>query len=397
MMVLFAFILPVVVLFCGLTLDVGMVELRKTQMQTAADAAALGAVMEAERGPEDWVTQGQEDAAINGFTNGTNNVTVTIAQQPTYGPYAGRYDAIQATISQPVNTLFMGMLHGGKVTVTARAVALQTPCMYLTGNGPIGGYTLYGFTGSLLGVACPVNVNTSITVQPNAGVATDALSVAGSASSSSVSGFTYPSPYYGIPAVTDPLSSIAQPSAGACNHNNYSLSGGNATLNPGTYCGGLNLSNSNVALNPGLYVITGGATWSGGTITGSGVTLFFTKGSSSSYGQFVIENGATVTLSAPTSTANGGTTGVLVFADRSWVQTSAEDFELIGANVTADGIWYMPGAGFLVWSCGTLQANNYFGVIANGMFFAGTQFFLSNNYSGLSGGNPMRARSTLVE
>jgi hypothetical protein len=57
----------------------------------------------------------------------------------------------------------------------------------------------------------------------------------------------------------------------------------------------------------------------------------------------------------------------------------------------------MPGAGFLVWSCGTLQANNYFGVIANGMFFAGTQFFLSNNYSGLSGGNPMRARSTLVE
>jgi len=397
MMVLFAFTLPLVVLFCGLTLDTGMVELKKMQMQTAADAAALGAVMEAERGPEDWITHGQEDAAINGFTNGTNNVTVTIAQQPTYGAYNGHYDAIQATISQPVNTLFMGMLNGGKVTVTARAVALQTPCMYLTGNGPIAGASLYGFTGSLLGNACPVDVNTAMNIEPSAKIDVDAINVTGSAAASVDSGQTYPSPNYNAPAVVDPLASMASPSFSACTHNNYSLSGGSATLNPGTYCNGLNLTNSTVALNPGLYIITGGATWNGGNITGSGVTLFFTKGNSSSYGQFVVEGNANVTLSAPTSTANGGTTGVLIFADRSWVQTGTEDFELIGANITADGIWYLPGAGMLVWSCGTLQANNYFGIVAQDVFFAGTILQLANNYSSISYGNPMRARSTLVE
>ena len=75
MSLFFAIALPVLILFCGLTLDVGRAELLKIQMQSASDAAAIGAELESERGVAggsfgsvggswDWMAQGKQDAAI---------------------------------------------------------------------------------------------------------------------------------------------------------------------------------------------------------------------------------------------------------------------------------------------------------------------------------------------
>jgi uncharacterized membrane protein len=136
---LFAIGLLVCVLFCGLTLDIGRMELLKIQMQNASDAAAIGAELESERAEAccgssfDWATQGKQDAVINGFTDGANGATVTIVQNPTTGLYAGRYDAIQVTITQTFATFFMGALNGGSYTLTTQSAALVPPCTYFMG------------------------------------------------------------------------------------------------------------------------------------------------------------------------------------------------------------------------------------------------------------------------
>jgi len=392
MLVLYAAVMPVVLLFCGLSLDVGILELTKLRMQTAADAGALAAQLEAERGTGNWQTMAMEDASINGFTNGVDNVTITVSQQPNFGDYEGRYDALQVTITQRLSTVFMWTLNGGMVTVSAASVVLMTPCGYFYGGGT-GGATSYGvdvYTGSLLGNTCPLYASNGIEIESAGQMAMNAEDITGSSGQSSLPGFAFPTPVFNTVSIPDPLAWETEPSfSGTCNRTGYSLSHTTITLSPGNYCKGLNLSNSNVTLSPGLYVITGGATWTSSTVSGTGVTLFFTNGGgATSYGQFIVQNASSVSLSAPTDSTNGGVPGVLVFADRNWVRTGNQDFQLSQSYYYGDGIWYIRGAGMYVNACGTVTAPNYFGIVADNLYTTATIIHLLNNYSNLQAGNP---------
>jgi hypothetical protein len=407
MLVLFAAVLPIVVLFCGLTLDVGLLELKKLQMQEAADAAALGAQQEAERGTNNWVAIGRADAGINGFTNGVNNVTVTVVEQTTSGAYAGHYDTIQATVTQPVSTLFLGGLAGSTVTLSAQASALLTPCIYLTGTGGLQTYSLDVATGSLNGDSCPVYVNTNMRVQSAAKMSVEAIDVTGSASGSVLSGsVVYPPPNFNVRTMADPLASVTQPPYTGCVHNSgYTVLNTVATLAPSSYCNGLTIFNSTVILSPGTYFITGTVTWTNSTVTGSGVTLFFTHDAGGAYRGLQVSN-SIITLSSPTD-ASDPYEGIVVFTDRAWVPNNPpQDFTLYHSDVTTDGIWYLTGTGLSVTSClpstaakngCTLTGNNYFGVIADNLLLNGTIFAPLNNYSNLSGGNPFVTQATLVQ
>jgi Flp pilus assembly protein TadG len=415
MLVLFAAVLPIIILFCGLTLDVGMLELKKLQMQTAADAAALGAEMEAERGSNSAQVKaiGIADAGINGFTNGSNNVTVTLPQFPDYptyptsGAYAGRWDAFEATVTQSVSTIFLGALNGGSVTLSAQASALLTPCVYLTGTGTLQQYTLDVATGSLNGDSCPVYVNTSLRVQAAGKMAVEAIGVAGAAADSVLSGsVVYPPPNFNIPTTADPLAYVAQPPYTGCVHNSgYTVSNNpSATLSPTSYCNGLTISNSTVTLSPGTYFITGVVSWTNSNVTGIGVTLFFTHDAGNVYRGITISN-STVNLSAPTDVSNPYQ-GIVVYADRAWVPHATQDFQIYHSDVTTDGIWYLTGAGLEVTSClpataasnnCTMTGNNYFGVIADNMLLTGTIFNPRNDYSNLATGNPLRTLGALVQ
>jgi len=402
MLVLFAAVMPVVILFCGLCVDVGMLQLKQLQMQSAADSAALAAEIEAERGPGDWSTQAQQDAAVNGFTNGSNNTTVSVQVQPSSGSYAGRYDVMQVTITQTVNTLFMGTLNGGTVTLTAQSQALMTPCIFLMGS-TLQSYTLVLGSGSIVGESCPAYINTNILIGTSTTPATslEAIDVSGSAAASSGASNTYPTVVFNTPTLSDPLAATASPSFSACQAANTSYSKSNVssllTLSPGTYCKGITLNNdSNVYLSPGKYIITGGATWTNSTVSGTGVTLFFTQGGGGSYGQFSIYN-STINLSAPGDTSNSGVPGILVFADRNWVNTAAQDFIVWNTSFVGDGIWYLTGTGLLIYNCSNFYAPNYLGLVADNAVFWGTEVIFSNNYSSVSIGNPFRTIGALVQ
>jgi hypothetical protein len=397
MLAFFGVTLPVVILLCGLSIDLGMLELREQRMQTAADAAAISAEVEAERGTGNWVTIAKQDAGQNGFTDGANGTTVNVVEQATYGAYNGRWDTVQVTITQQVKTIFMGTLNGGYVTAKATSLAQITPCLYLLGTGALQNQSFIVYTGSVLADSCPTYA-TAINILSYGNVAVEAVNVSGSSSSSSESGFVYPSPVFNVPVLTDPLAYITSPSfSGGCNHTSYSLTSGTANLTPGTFCKGLNISNATVNLAAGLYIITGGATWSNATVNGTGVTLFFTTGGGGGYGQFLIQNGSHIALSAANDSSNNAIPAILVFADRNWTTTGAQDFQLVSSTMSGDGIWYIPHAGLEIWSAGTYTAPHYLGVVADNIFTAGTMFEPMNNYSYVSTGNPFRTKAPLVQ
>jgi len=152
-----------------------------------------------------------------------------------------------------------------------------------------------------------------------------------------------------------------------------------------------------VTLKPGLYVITGGANWYNSTITGTGVTLYFTSGGGSSYGKFDISGGSAVTLSAPTTSSGGSIAGILVFTDRAWVHTNPQDVDLIQSTFTGDGIWYLPGTGWYIQNGGTVTGYHYFGIVADNLTFSGSSIRPLNDYEYVTGGNPFRRQGALVQ
>ena len=81
------------------------------------------------------------------------------------------------------------------------------------------------------------------------------------------------------------------------------------TLGPGNYCSGISVKgNKDVVLTAGTYVITGGGVdFNGtGTVSGTGVTLYFGPGG----GSITFPWNQTIKLTAPTT---GTYAGILVY------------------------------------------------------------------------------------
>src|ERR1700722_19684781 len=75
--------------FAGLGIDMGMLRYQKRLQQTAADAGAIAGANNLAF-PSLGITAGAQGASAgNGFTDGANNVTVTVHNGPTSGPHNG--------------------------------------------------------------------------------------------------------------------------------------------------------------------------------------------------------------------------------------------------------------------------------------------------------------------
>ena len=96
-----AVMLPVLMIFVALSTDLGYLYLRKRQMQSAADAAAMYAIQEVRRGNDSLVqSEGWAGSLDNGFENGVDGVTVTVSHPPVSGPFTGDDQAVEAVICQ---------------------------------------------------------------------------------------------------------------------------------------------------------------------------------------------------------------------------------------------------------------------------------------------------------
>ena len=172
----------------------------------------------------------------------------------------------------------------------------------------------------------------------------------------------------GMTAVADPYVDVKLPPFSGCDQRNFS-SHTAVTINPGVYCGGMQLNaNANVTLKPGLYYLDGGGLQvnGGATLTGDGVTLVFTSSSMGNWATATINGGATVNLTPP---ATGPTVGIVMFGDRQAPVGTTYKFNGGASQYFAGAIYFPTGA--VNFSGGMSTSTSCTKIIADTITFSG--------------------------
>lgn len=429
MTMMYALMITVLIGFAGLAIDVGSFQVAKRQAQSAADAAAMGALRELELGNAgNLALAGKNDASLNGFTDGQKNTTVTINNPPLHGSFAGNNAAVEAVIQRTVPTYFMMIFGQNSVTLSAYAVGRTT-----TTEGSIGGciFALNAHAKSALsinGTSISLNTGCSAIVDSDDGSAFTmgsgaTFNLSNQAHVGVKGGWTFggqsslmdvsvnpaqPENPSHVLAYGDPLASVPVPNtAGLTVRSTSTVTYGknnppdDNTLNPGIYCGGINFNDSNniwYTLKPGIYVLAGGGLTanSAAMLKGTGVTFYNTAAaagnmwgcpSASSHAPMTLDGQALVNLKAP---ASGAGVGMLFFDDRSIYDNRLNKI-VGGAASTFDGALYFRNNPLQFG--GNNSTNGYMVIVADTISINGTST-LGNNYSSLSNPNPFAPSST---
>lgn len=359
----------------GLALDASFLYFQKRRMQTAADAGAYGAALEKLRGHDNTAASAaaQNDTGLNGFTNSTDNITVTVNIPPVSGSKAGDSKYIEVIITQPQPTWFMRAVNFNSALVSARAVAgvgnTNNGCVYALNRDTSNvnnGFFANGATTSSF--SCGVFSNANFRSTGTGCVSTPTVSYTGTYDNHNGTPGCGPTGVgQGVPIV-DPLKdkyTLPTP-YGTCDHSsqvkitnnsNESPAGsGVTTLQPGVYCGGISIGGSatNVVFSPGNYILMGGgmSISSSVVVSGTGVTFWNTypTGEPNKYDAITINGSGVVHLTAPTvatgtldSAGRALSQGLLFWQDPT-VSWSASNGNIIagGANSVFDGIIYFP-------------------------------------------------------
>jgi Putative Flp pilus-assembly TadE/G-like len=393
--------LTVLLGFGGLAIDMGALRYEKRLQQTAADAAAVAGASNLTHG---GVTTGAQNAsAANGFTNGVNNVTVTINNPPASGPHSGNGNYVEALVVAVQPTYFMRIFGINSETITARAVATNisgganSGCLYTLGppSSSIEGVNING-SAILNAPTCGIVDNGNYNTKGNALiVSASTFGVSGSANISGPGGTvtctsgTSACPTYGAPASSDPLSYLTPPAVQTPSFGKVTTSG-TQTLQPGEYSSITIGKNSTVTMNPGIYYVdgSGGMSFNGaGTVTGSGVTVYFTNGATiNATGG---GNKLDIQLSPPTS---GPYAGVLFYQDPN--DTAAPS--LGGDNNSFfKGILYFPKVQLTFFGNNVSYATGI--VVADAIALSGNPTVNLQGTAGLPPGVTIVSSSTLVE
>lgn len=339
-MVLVSLMLPVLLLFVGLVVDVGNLYFHRRMVQNAADAAAMaGAVQLAVSQPKAQNTA-LAYAATNGYNNDGANNTVDV-NFPS--------GCLRVIVTEQVRPLLVSLVWNGTFPVSARAgacamnVAVSASVIVLEPQDPD---ALVMSGGALLQVnRGNVHVNSrssdAVSLSGNARIVTQTPTTIVGGYSTSGNASISPEPTSG-PALLDPLRSLPTPSdPGSCKTITKS-----ATLNPGCYS--IKLSGSNkVTLQPGIYWIKGGLSLSGkAELSGQGVMLYIADD------DVDLSGGGKVALTPPSS---GVYAGVTFFGARSEII----DFKLTGGSALSEleGIVYSPNGTLTLSGGSTMRAN----------------------------------------
>lgn len=404
---LMAFGLVALIGAASLAVDVGYWRYQQRVQQSATDSAAIAAGIESDyvtgSGPTAQAavsTAGRADAATNGFTDGTNNATVTVNYPPKApDPYATtspdayqKYSAVEVVVSRIQPQFFSGIFGGAAPVVRTRAVALATSnnsnCVYALNKNNLSnaGITIQG-GGAGIAEGSP-STNYAI-YAPTCGIVTDnVLTVTGSAaniadatigfvknSTSANANFVggqpapaniVPDPCYSIPACSNFKTALSDPNSphaldvpkttGVCS---IGTSGLGIVCTPGVYNATLTnatttlpfISSSTIDFLPGVYVLNAGLSFSGNVTStpnalaplNTGVT-FYNAGATS---QFSISGNVSLSIAAPTAaqTALNPFTNLVYYQGPN--NPSSVVFDGRGSgSLNLQGVIYAPAAQF---------------------------------------------------
>jgi hypothetical protein len=358
----------------ALALDLGLMWGAKRRMQTAADAGALaGAVASRQTPAQDVTTAAKDASALNGFTDGTGGVNVTV--NPSYSGGGCTANCVKVTVEQEQATYFLRVVGYTQIDVQASAVAGTTndsnDCIYALGpKSPA-----LRITGTPdVNSSCGAVVNNNAQCGGNFTFSAP-IGVAGTAQNCPANTVT------GISPVPDPFSYLGTSPPACSGSTSQTINNGQTvTLTPGDYCHGITIHNgATVTFGAGTYNLgSHGLTIDGGTIRGTGVT-FVSTGNDSFTGSPLIN------LSAPTTdtnVTNGSGSTVNVKGILFW-DTSSSTSTISGTSgSTFDGALYFPNSELKY--AGTSASSGYTMIAADQVTITGNTT-VGDNYTSIGG------------
>ncbi|MBI3677966.1 MAG: hypothetical protein HY243_15260 [Proteobacteria bacterium] len=369
-----ALLAPVLIGCGGLATEGGLWIYEHQTLQGAADSAALSAAtLYSLNTSKSLTTQASGIVATYGYTVGVNSTTVTVHRPPTTGNYTSNSKAVEIIVSTSQPRLLSGIYSSTPVTITGLAVALAgnngTGCVLSLNSTVSGGTTSQGSSAIVLNGCSLYDNSSSGTALINGGSATitaDSVNVVGGISGTGITATNGINK--GVSAISDPYASVSPPSFSGCDSTNLSIKT-TVTLNPGVYCQGIQMNaGANVTLNPGIYYIDRGSLSVNGsaTLSGTGVTLVFTSSTGSNYASALINGGATINLTAPTT---GPTAGIVIYGDRKMPTSTTFKFNG-GSGQILGGAVYLPD-GTVNYSGGASGSTNCTQLIGDTITFSG--------------------------
>ncbi len=314
--VMSAIVLPLLFGFAAFGIEVSGWYLTQRKMQGSADAAVISAAAAYIAG-DDYVSVGKTYASQNGWTDGSNSVTVAITGFLTASP-----PHIDADISQAQTSMFSKFLPGVTAMPTLKAhasvtlvtnTANGTGCLIGLSHTASGGAIQISGQGNLNAPSCIVASNTTTPTQPpnncvnvsppcitlsggNAGMNIAELDVATKAPFACPSGPTCTvgktQTFYPL-WTHDPYATLVMPTIPSCPGINPATSGGGGVTvySPGVYCqsGGISVTNNQYA------VFKAGTYWLGGSNNATASSLAISGGS---YVNLPLSTVASATVSA---------------------------------------------------------------------------------------------------
>jgi hypothetical protein len=448
-LILVAVGLPVFLGMLGLGIDVGYLRYMKWRMQAAADAAAVGGAhallySAPAKAAEGVGMSARRDAKKNGFDYQTPGVTVTVNNPPLQGSCVGKsYDGfcVEVIVSQPQPTFFMKVFGWTTVPVSARAVGILWTgpnCMYALNGTVAGAFKLTPGGGYKIQTNCGIAINSSnLNAMLSNGNTLDAGSIGIVGGCKDCGSNVTPAPKTGIPAVSDPLAYLPEPTpSGTVRANPNITAPGNYTLLPGIYPNGLTIDAQGivtcktingvktctgngilgpvVTFAPGNYYITGGTFLVDGPKSDNdnkdglanmhpslkGSEVFFNLGASAQLAIMGGGNGSFVNsynggLSAPT---DGTYAGILFWQSRNTPLLSYTARASSGQGDGWTGALYFPTVG-LRYGNSNPNAAKYMIMVAQTLELyrdMATVETINYDTSGLLGGSPIK-RAVLAE
>ena len=399
--IMFALMLPIIVGFIGLGVEVVYWFSTSRDLQAAADAAALAGSYELAEGRASSVgTVTNREATSNGWASSDGTITVRSYDYNTTYPASGNYttdqDAVEVELTQDVNLMFVGYFMTGAITINSRAVGLAVTgsseaCILALGSsnqadalkvsGASTNVTMSGCaaaSNSTSGAAIDVTSNFSVDCIYSAGGIDGSATTTACASPGRTNQPTVTDPYE--TAVTKPADSDFDDcdSAGdtsSSDGSNYKAPpSSDYDLDPGVYCDiDFGVNTQTLTLSAGTYYIDQGdfEVGSGGIVDGTaGVTIVFGDSTGGNdCGGFKVSGASYVNLTAPVTEDGEPFTGLAIY--RSSECDAAEDIQFTGTTTsTILGAVYNPSGGIKITGTGEVSGT-CLQLIADDITFSG--------------------------
>lgn len=441
--------------FLAFAIDIGLLFRAKRNAQIAADAAAVAGALDYKYNSS--VTSAQAAAvaaaAANGIT-GTGNCPISdttktyvcINIPPVHGPNAGSAGYVEALISQPNQTVFMGLVSNNNLMpVGARTVVgsgAGAGCVWTLAKS--GKDVSLSGSGSITAQNCDIyddsSASNALTLTGSGSVKAKSIGIVGSYSNTGSGSLSPNPPTTGISPAADPLSGLTPPTittgtctgtSAACNPSNstsgslvvpagtytsISNSGsgkvtlsaptvitGNLTnsgsgsliLGAGNYSIGGNFSStgsSSITIGAGLYTVGGNVDLTGsGSLTGVGVSFYIGGAGTSpcTGGGSCISGSGSMDLTAPTS---GAENGILFFQSRS----DSEPLSLSGSGgAVIQGIAYAPDSPLTLSGSGSMSVS--LDIIVDSLTVSGSGSITDTNYAVVTNTDSPLGKLVMVE